>query len=153
MSIPLRPDKVTRTFRTIKGISICKSAAPKWRLWAIRPEWAHTVRGITMRNIPKLISDCLGSSSVVLPRPPQVHNNEVQPPNLVVVRDIILQCLHNCRGREMRASQTAILPEHVDESFIRRTVALAYASSSCTICSSSDSSRKDFLRPPVRKPL
>ena len=32
------------------------------------------------------------------------------------------------------------------------TVALAYASSSCTICSSSDSSRKDFLRPPVRKP-
>ena len=76
--------------------------------------------GITMRNIPKLISDCLGSGSVVLPRPPQVHNNEVQTPNLVVVRDIILQCLHKSPGTEMRASQTAILSEHVDESFIWR---------------------------------
>ena len=32
------------------------------------------------------------------------------------------------------------------------TVARAYASSSCTICSSSGKARKDFLRPPVRKP-
>ena len=73
-----------------------------------------------MRNIPKLISDCLSTGSIVLPRPPQVHNNEVQAPNLVVVRDLILQCLHNCRGREMRTSKTAILLEHVDESFIWR---------------------------------
>ena len=155
----------------------------------------------------KLISDCLGSCSVVLPRPPQVHNNEVQPPNLVVMRDIVLQCLHNCRGRKMWASETAILPEHADESFIwqctgefaimKIKVGLALPdmpstihegahNCSCsqeafhvqarvhdetewprsgngnsrsgvcflqlTICSSSDSSRKDFLRPLVRKP-
>ena len=34
--------------------------------------------------------------------------------------NIVLQCLHNCRGGKMRASQTAILPEHADESFIWR---------------------------------
>ena len=113
---PFEADKVARTFRTIQGLPICKSAAPKWRLWAIRPEWAH----ITMRDVPQLISDCLGSCSVVFPRPPQVHNNEVKPPNLVVMRDIVLQCLHNGRGRKMRACQAAILPEHADERFIWR---------------------------------
>ena len=47
------------------------------------------------------------------------------------------------RGPMMRQSDLAL---------VMATVALAYASSSCTIWSSSDSSRKDFLRPPVRNP-
>ena len=120
LSIPSRPDKVAWTFRTMQGIPTGKSAALKWRLWAIRPEWAHAVRGITMRDTPQLISDCLGSCSVVFPRPPQVYNNEVKPPNLVGMRDIVLQCLHNGWGRKMRACQAAILPDHADERFIWR---------------------------------
>ena len=47
------------------------------------------------------------------------------------------------RGPMMRQS---------DLPLVMATVALAYASSNWTICSSSDNSRKDFLRPPVRKP-
>ena len=115
--------KVARTFRTIQGIPICKSTTPQWRLWIIWPEWTHAVCSITMRDIPQFICnclDCLGSSSVVFPRPPQIHNDEVKRPNLVVMRDIVLQCLHNGRRRKVRACQTAILPEHVDESFIWR---------------------------------
>ena len=47
------------------------------------------------------------------------------------------------RGPMMRQSDLAL---------VMATAALACASSSCTICSFSDSSRKDFLRPPVRNP-
>ena len=77
LPVPLRPHKVVRTFGTIQSISICKSTAPKWRLWAIRPEWAHPMRIITMRNTPQLISDFSSTGSVALPRPPQVNHKSV----------------------------------------------------------------------------
>ena len=89
MSIPLRPDKVTRTLRTIQGISTCKSA-PKWRLWAIRPEWAHA--GVQWENtkvdqwLPWLVQSCTSKAATSAQQ-----WNEVQPPNLVVMRDTVLR--------------------------------------------------------------
>ena len=50
LPIPLRPHQVTRIFRAIQSISICKSTATKRWLWAIWPEWAHPMCVVTMRK-------------------------------------------------------------------------------------------------------
>ena len=88
---------MARKLRIVQCIAISKSTAPQWRSRATGSKWTHSTSIITILDKPQLVCDLFRPTSVVPPRPPQVHYIKMKPTHLVMVCNIVLKDFYNAR--------------------------------------------------------
>ena len=90
-----RPQEIARKIRAIQAVSIDEASSMKWSFAGIGRQWGSVICMQARLQLSQLISERSHLRLMDLPWPPQINNDQVQTPHLIM-------CLCNVSNTSLR---------------------------------------------------